>query len=571
MVLGGLTSGSATTPGVIRIDPTTGASTAAGSLVDPVHDAAGAVVGGRDVVFGGGAAKVVATVQAVTPPGSVIRLGALPAPRADLAAATVDGKTVLVGGYDGTTWSADVLATTDGAHFSTVAALPQPVRYPAVAAVGHVVYVIGGELPGGRGDATTIQAVDPGAGSARVVGQLATGLSHASAAVVGGKLYLFGGRSGGLVTDAVSVVDTTTWAATTVARLPVAVSDMAVAAVGGATYLVGGEDAAGHPIASVAMAGLAPQTVAAGAPPFDGQLLIADRGNNRLLLVDPAKTVLWQFPSATAPAPPQGFYFPDDAFFAKRGTAIITNQEDQNTIIELAYPSGSVIASYGHPNQAGSSPGYLSQPDDAYLLADGRVTVADAKNCRLVFLNPDFTYQGEIGTIHRCAHDPPRDLAYPNGDTPLANGNFLVSEITGNYIDELRPDGSVVWTVHLPLTYVSDPQQLGPDLYLVADYATPGGLYEFTREGTIVWSYHPSSGDAMLDHPSLAERLPNGDICVNDDFRDRVAIIDPMTKQIVWQYGQTNSPGTGADLLHIPDGFDLLAPDKTTPTHPQTG
>jgi hypothetical protein len=356
-----------------------------------------------------------------------------------------------------------------------------------------------------------------------------------------------------------------------VARLPVAASDMSTATVGGTTYLVGGEDAAGHPIASVAMAGLAPQTAAAGAPPFNGQLLIADRGNNRLVVVDPAKTVSWTFPSATAPAPPQGFYFPDDAFFAKHGTAIITNQEDQNTIIELAYPSGSAIASYGHPNKAGSSPGYLDQPDDAYLLADGRVTVADAKNCRLVFLNADFTYQGEIGTDHRCAHDPPRDLAYPNGDTPLANGNYLVSEITGNYIDELRPDGSVVWTVHLPLGYVSDPQQLGPDLYLVADYSAPGGLYEFTRDGTIVWSYHPASGEPMLDHPSLAEQLPNGDICVNDDFRDRVVIIDPMTKQIVWQYGQTNSPGTGPDQLHIPDGFDLLAPDKTTPTHPQTG
>jgi len=577
VVLGGLGPGDATTGAVTQIDPTTGATTTIGALVDPVHDAAGAVLGGRAVVFGGGASTVLTTVQAVTEPvvpGAVsVLVGVLPAPRADLAAATVDGRTIIVGGYDGTGFDAAVLETTDGADFTPLADLPQPVRYPAVAALGHVVYVIGGELPGGGGDATDIQAIDPDTGSVRVVGQLGAGLSHAAAALIAGKLYLFGGRSGGSASDVVSVLDPATWTATAVAALPVAASDMTVATVDGSTYLLGGEDEAGHPLASVAVAHLVsePGPSPAMAAPFSGQLLIADRGNNRLLLVNAAKAIAWQFPSPTEPLPPEGFYFPDDAFFARHGTAIITNQEDQDTIIELAYPSGRVIASYGHPGQAGSAPGYLDQPDDAYLLADGGVTVADAKNCRLVFLNPDFTYQGEIGTDHRCAHDPPRDLAYPNGDTPLANGDLLVSEITGSYIDELRPDGTVVWSVQLPIGYVSDPQQLGPDLYLVADYATPGGLYEFTRDGTIMWSYSISSGEGMLDHPSLAEQLPNGDICVNDDYRDRVVIINPMTKQIVWQYGQTNNPGTGVDQLHIPDGFDLLAPDSTTPTHPQTG
>ena len=58
---------------------------------------------------------------------------------------------------------------------------------------------------------------------------------------------------------------------------------------------------------------------------------------------------------------------------------------------------------------------------------------------------------------------------------------------------------------------------------------------------------------------------------MNDDYRHRVVIIDPKTKRIVWQYGITGHPGRGADHLRIPDGFDLLAPDGTTPTHPFTG
>lgn len=125
--------------------------------------------------------------------------------------------------------------------------------------------------------------------------------------------------------------------------------------------------------------------------------------------------------------------------------------------------------------------------------------------------------------------------------------------------------------MQLPIAYPSDPQPLGPDRYLVADYASPGGIYEFNRAGKILWSYHPPSGPGMLNHPSLAEPLPGGLIAANDDFRDRVVIIDPQTKKVVWQYGHTDSPGRGPDYLHIPDGFDLLAPNGTTPTHPFTG
>lgn len=75
----------------------------------------------------------------------------------------------------------------------------------------------------------------------------------------------------------------------------------------------------------------------------------------------------------------------------------------------------------------------------------------------------------------------------------------------------------------------------------------------------------------MLNHPSLAERLPNGLIAANDDYRARVVIIDPRTRRIVWQYGHTGEPGTRPDHLRLPDGFDLLAPNGATPTHPYTG
>jgi hypothetical protein len=128
-----------------------------------------------------------------------------------------------------------------------------------------------------------------------------------------------------------------------------------------------------------------------------------------------------------------------------------------------------------------------------------------------------------------------------------------------------------VWATHLNIGYPSDAQQLAPDRYLVADYENPGGIVEFTRRGKITYRYQPTTGPGKLDHPSLVELLPSGVFMVNDDYNDRMVAFDPVTKALVWQYGVIGQPGTAPGLLNTPDGFDLLARDGTTPTHPTTG
>ena len=62
------------------------------------------------------------------------------------------------------------------------------------------------------------------------------------------------------------------------------------------------------------------------------------------------------------PPPPGGFYFPDDAFFFKHGTGIISNQEDNHTIVEIGYPSGRILWHYGHAGQPGQRPGTSTSP-----------------------------------------------------------------------------------------------------------------------------------------------------------------------------------------------------------------
>jgi hypothetical protein len=353
------------------------------------------------------------------------------------------------------------------------------------------------------------------------------------------------------------------------------VSHAGVAVIGSTAWIIGGESG-GALVSAVQMVRPNRDFGTAGAPgagsPFFGaKLLIADRGNNRLLLLNAAMHLTWKYPSAKTPRDPLGFYFPDDAFFTNHGTAIISNQEQNETIVKIGYPSGKILWHYGHPGRPGTARGFLHEPDDAYLLRNGQITVADAVNCRVLVINANGTVAHQIGTDGSCVHNPPTSMGSPNGDTPLANGNLLISEINGSWVSEYTTRGKLVWSVQLPIAYPSDPQQLGPDRYLIADYSSPGEIIEFNRKGQILYRYAPASGPGMLDHPSLVEMLPSGVFMANDDYNDRMVAIDPATKALVWQYGVTGRPGTARGRLNTPDGFDLLLPNGTTPTHPVTG
>jgi hypothetical protein len=619
LLLGGLTSGGTSANGVFAVNPATGYTRAAGTLARALHDSAGTSLRGHELIFGGGALASVATVQAFTASGSgrtarratATVTGAMPAARSDAASVTIGGTGYVVGGYTGTRPDAEVLATSDGRSFRPVAALPVPVRYPAVAALGGTIFSFGGEAvtgPHAGQPVDAIQAIDPARRTASIIGHLPEPLAGAAAVTIGGHLFVAGGESSVAQTHVPGMGSTqlgpapasghpgpgttahssststvsTIWAFDPASKrllpaghLQMPVSHAGIAVIGSTAWLAGGESG-GAPVATVQMLRPNPAFGRAGAPGagspyFGARLLIADRGNNRLLLMDDSMHVVWKYPSATSPPDRLRFYFPDDAFFIHHGRAIISNQEQNDTIVEIAYPSGKIIWSYGHPRQAGTARGYLHEPDDAYLLRSGQITVADAINCRVLVLNQNGTVAHQIGTNGVCVHHPPASMGSPNGDTPLADGNLLVSEINGSWVSEYRPTGSLAWTVRLPIAYPSDPQQLGADRYLIADYSSPGQILEFNRSGRILYRYAVARGPGRLDHPSLAEMLPSGVIMANDDYSDRMVAIDPRTRALVWQYGITGRPGRRPGMLNTPDGFDLLLPNGSTPTHPSTG
>ena len=567
---GGLDAAQASVGTVSRID---GRSIRhVGTLPVPLHDAAAATIGGRLYILGGGQVVSASGIGVFDPSSGRTRLvGALPTPLSDLAVTQVGGTSYIVGGFTGSAWS-DAIYGYSGSKVTRVGRLPVPLRYAAVATVGNSVFIAGGRSE--TGPTNAVYRFTPGDGRISRIGTLPTSLMHASAGTLNGTMYVVGGLDAGNRPLRSIVAIHADGSAKVVAHLPTPLSDAPVATLPGRLLIIGGNTGNGptSSVESLSFQAADPTPPAtkkkkkkkkpkqAGIPaqfkgPLPGDLLIADRGNNRILLVDPNHRVLWRYPSRPTQA---RLYFDDDTFFTPGGNAIISNQEENHEIVQIAYPSGRIIWRYGHPGVPGSGAGYLNTPDDAYRLRNGVVIVADAYNCRVLEIKQRRVIRS-IGQAGHCVHDPPRYLGAVNGDTPLPNGHILVSEINGSYLDEFTMSGKLVRVYRAPVAYPSDPQLTLSGNILLADYTSPGGLVILGRRtGRVLWRYQPTSGPGRLDHPSLAAMLPNGMIAVNDDYNHRVVIINPRTGRIVWQYGHLGVPGTSHGYLNTPDGFDFV-------------
>ena len=243
LILGGLASGDVSTDRIVQVDPASGSGQLVGNLGLAVHDSAGAALGARFYVFGGGSYSTVSSVQAWAA-GTATTVAHLPQSRSDLTTVSSGGTAWIVGGFDGTNMDSQVLATTDGTTYRPVATLPVPVRYAAAAyADGHL-WVFGGVTStdeGGTSQTDVIQRVDPVTGQAAVVGHLAQPMGHATAVTLGGSVFLVGGRSGSTPSSAIWRLDPASGSLSAAGTLPQALSDAGSVVDGDVAYLVGGE------------------------------------------------------------------------------------------------------------------------------------------------------------------------------------------------------------------------------------------------------------------------------------------------------------------------------------------
>ncbi len=297
------------------------------------------------------------------------------------------------------------------------------------------------------------------------------------------------------------------------------------------------------------------------ATPFRGAIYIADEAGNRLIKVNAHKQVLW-----TAHVP-----MPDDANPMPGNGPIVVNSDAHQIVYLVSPTTGKILKTFGHLNRSGSKPGELYIPEDSYGMPGHRLMITDPGNERAIMINSTtgktLWQYGHTGV--ESTH--PGYLYWTNNAVPLYSGNVLITDGAASghpqQLLEVNRAGQLVWHVTLPsvIRYPSDAMPVGPGLYALTSYANPAGLYVINRAGHIVWSYYVKTGAGALNYASSINRLPNGNFLVSDDKNDRVVVINPTTRKIVWQYGTTGVSGAGFD--HLVGNTDSKAVGEPLPPY----
>jgi DNA-binding beta-propeller fold protein YncE len=303
----------------------------------------------------------------------------------------------------------------------------------------------------------------------------------------------------------------------------------------------------------LAAAGVGAGHLAAGssATVLPANILVADRNNNRLVVISPLGRVVWT----------QALTGPSDAFLSLTGRSIIVTEPGSFVALQLAVSDRKTLYRYGHSGHPGVADNRLHDPETAQELSDGRLVIADKSNCRILFLAPpSHRPASSLGTPGACLHSPPKNFGYPDAVFPaLSGGGVVVTEVDPPWIDVINSAGAVTSQLRVPtLSVPDDANEYAAGELIATSHSHPGAVEELTTAGKVLWSYGPTSGPGELDKPSLAVRLPGGDVLVSDSDNDRIIVIDPQTDTIVWQYGHTHAPGSRPGYLHTPDSAVLV-------------
>jgi outer membrane protein assembly factor BamB len=193
------------------------------------------------------------------------------------------------------------------------------------------------------------------------------------------------------------------------------------------------------------------------------------------------------------------------------------------------------------------------------MMANGDVAVADIRNCRELLIGPTEQVAATWGKPQTgyCQTDVAKGLfGYPDGTSPQANGDVLVTFGSGDHVALLSASGAVVWDTAVPFLYAgfaADAVLNQAGDVVVCGYGDPGSVIAYDpKTGRELWHYFVAAGPGALDHPDAVVPLPNGNIAVADSGHNRVVVIDPTQGTIVWQYSQglQDPEGIAMDLYH---------------------
>lgn len=170
----------------------------------------------------------------------------MPEVRAAAGAGAVQGKLYVAGGVGPQGLATNTLVFDPAlGEWSMEAGLPTPREHLGVASDGRRLYVLGGRTGGIGSNLDAAEAFDPGSGKWEVLPPVPTPRGGSSAAAVAGLVVLAGGEEQGGTFEEVEAYDVATGEWVALPPLPTPRHGLGVAAVGSVVYVIAGGPAPG--------------------------------------------------------------------------------------------------------------------------------------------------------------------------------------------------------------------------------------------------------------------------------------------------------------------------------------
>lgn len=163
-------------------------------------------------------------------------------------------------------------------------------------------------------------------------------------------------------------------------------------------------------------------------------VLIADQGNQRVILVNMNKQIVWQYGATGVAGDGAGqLNNPNSGEVLSNGHILIAD-ESNNRVIEIT-PAGSIEKTF-------TIDGTLNGAAFASRLPNGDTLISDANNNRIAEVNRDdhLVWQYVTNTQPGSNANP-----QPTRGIRLANGDTLISDQFNNRVIEVTPGGKIVF------------------------------------------------------------------------------------------------------------------------------
>jgi len=288
-----------------------------------------------------------------------------------------------------------------------------------------------------------------------------------------------------------------------------------------------------------------------------GNLLIADQFNNRVIEIDPAGNIVWQFGVGPDDVTATSIVGTNDA--QRVGTSTLMAGTGAPPGSEPACPNGCadnrvmlvdrrghIRWQYGTFGVTGAGPNELNTPVQATWTPEQTVLITDQANERIIEVNLENRILWQYGETGVTGIGP-NQLNNPNSAELLENGHILISDENNDRAIEVDRGHHIImtFTADGSASGVAFASRLKNGHTLLTD-SNHNRVVEVDAHDHPVWQYltNTQDGSNPAPLPTRAIRTRDGNTIISDQFNHRVIIVDG-DGNIVASYGNLNAPGFG--------------------------